>query len=323
MTSQSNDNHIRLVGSVAGIGSGLTKVAVGHGFDTIKVRMQTSSGSTQSALSVTRSIIRNEGVLALYKGVSSPAVGWTAIDSLLLGALHNYRLFLQRVTITTEINPENGLRRLSLFGHGVAGLFAGCTSSLLATPMELLKVNLQIQQQASVADRQFKGPIDVARRIVRTEGPLGLWRGFTGSLAQRCAFFWMFFGVEGFMRGFSHLSNYDIHARRLTDYVSPPLANFFAGGFASFAFWITAIAPDTVKNRMMSWPYPNPYSTIQASTRRPTFIGVARQIYTTDGYRGFFRGLGPCLLRAFPVNACAYFVYEGILNILGAEKTRH
>lgn len=39
-----------------------------------------------------------------------------------------------------------------------------------------------------------------------------------------------------------------------------------------------------------------------------------------EGAAGFFRGLGPCFLRAFPVNASALFVYEGTMRILGAEQ---
>jgi len=45
-------------------------------------------------------------------------------------------------------------------------------------------------------DRQFKGPIDCARRIIRQQGVFGLWSGFTGSLIFRANFFWMFLSVE-------------------------------------------------------------------------------------------------------------------------------
>lgn len=74
----------------------------------------------------------------------------------------------------------------------------------------------------------------------------------------------------------------------------------------------------------MAHPYPLPYP--QATTpnpaiiRSPSFLLVTRHIYTRDGWRGFFRGLGPCFLRAFPVNASAIFVYEGTMRILGAEQ---
>ncbi|CAK5280501.1 unnamed protein product [Mycena citricolor] len=56
--------------------------------------------------------------------------------------------------------------------------------------------------------------------------------------------------------------------------------------------------------------------------RRPSFISVAHQIHREEGLRGFYRGLTPCFIRAFPSNACAFFVYEGILRWLATEKTR-
>lgn len=64
--------------------------------------------------------------MALYKGATPPAVGWAAIDSVLLGSLHNYRLFLLRHGMTEEVSGTNGTR-LTLVAHGVAGLFAGLT----------------------------------------------------------------------------------------------------------------------------------------------------------------------------------------------------
>lgn len=57
-----------------------------------------------------------------------------------------------------------------------------------------------------------------------------------------------------------------------------------------------------------------------ASMIRPSFILTVRHIYSNQGVPGFFRGLGPCILRAFPVNACAFFVYEGLMRGLGAEQ---
>jgi len=71
----------------------------------------------------------------------------------------------------------------------------------------------------------------------------------------------------------------------------------------------------------MAHPYPLPYLTSSTSVMtRPSFLLIARRIYVRDGLGGFFRGLGPCFLRAFPVNASAIFVYEGTMRVLGAEK---
>ena len=56
------------------------------------------------------------------------------------------------------------------------------------------------------------------------------------------------------------------------------------------------------------------------SVSRPSAIAVAKTIIREDGVRGFTKGLAPVVLRAFPVNASALFVYEGIMGLLGAEK---
>lgn len=67
-----------------------------------------------------------KSIFALYKGSTPPAIGWTAIDSVLLGSLHNYRLFLIRHGMT-ELKPETETKRLTIPAHGIAGLFAGLT----------------------------------------------------------------------------------------------------------------------------------------------------------------------------------------------------
>ncbi|KAJ3572516.1 hypothetical protein NP233_g3028 [Leucocoprinus birnbaumii] len=277
-------------------------------------------GTYRGALDVLSKIVRNEGVFALYKGATPPAVGWAAIDSVLLGSLHNYRLFFLRQGMT-ESHPVSGRPRLTLLGHGVAGLFAGLTSAVIATPVELLKVKLQLQSQKAVSDRQFKGPIDCARQIIQNQGIFGMWSGFTGSLAFRANFFWMFLSVEALMRGFSRLEG--------TPYsMTTGTANFLSGGFASFVYWGMAIPADNIKNRMMAYPYPKPYPTqhpgsVNYTLKRPSFLTVARQTFAVDGVAGFYRGLTPTILRAFPVNASALFVYEGVMRLLGAEETRH
>lgn len=78
-------------------------------------------------------------------------------------------------------------------------------------------------------------------------------------------------------------------------------------------------------SRMMSQPLvvftgsPTDIAKVNQASR-PSFLAVSRGIYLRDGVRGFFRGLGPTFLRAFPVNASAFFVYEGMMRLMGAEQ---
>ncbi|KAF5385277.1 hypothetical protein D9615_001433 [Tricholomella constricta] len=234
----SQGGHLRIAGAFAGMGSGITKVAVGHGPDCNALLQEPI---VEHLMFFPKYYGTSQGVFALYKGATPPAVGWAAIDSLLLGSLHNYRLFLLRHGMT-ETTPASGAPRLTLMAHGFAGLFAGWTSTLIATPIELLKgfssiPNGHLPDMLMVFWSQASITVP---KIIRCQGILGMWSGFTGSLAFRSNFFWMFLSFEALMRGFSRLAG--------TPYeISTGAANFVSGGLGAFAFWGMAIPADNVK----------------------------------------------------------------------------
>jgi solute carrier family 25 (mitochondrial carnitine/acylcarnitine transporter), member 20/29 len=58
-------------------------MAVGHPFDTIKVRLQTSPKSRfKGPLDCVLQTLRKEGVRGVYKGATPPLVGWMFMDSM-------------------------------------------------------------------------------------------------------------------------------------------------------------------------------------------------------------------------------------------------
>lgn len=70
-------------GFIAGVFSGITKLAVGHPFDTVKVRLQTTDRTQfRGPLDCLLQTVRKEGLSGLYKGATPPLVGWMAMDSL-------------------------------------------------------------------------------------------------------------------------------------------------------------------------------------------------------------------------------------------------
>lgn len=46
-------------------------------------------------------------------------------------------------------------------------------------------------------------------------------------------------------------------------------------------------------------------------------LDAAKKIYAQHGATGFFRGITPCLLRAFPANGAAFVSYEYARELLG------
>jgi hypothetical protein len=78
---------------------------------------------------------------------------------------------------------------------------------------------------------------------------------------------------------------------------------------------------DVIKSKIQGTPLSNTHT--HTHTHTSTHIHtVARQIWEREGVRGFFKGLGPSLLRAFPVNAVTFIVYDSLLKRIqeGGEK---
>ncbi|CEG67114.1 hypothetical protein RMATCC62417_03583 [Rhizopus microsporus] len=279
----------RIRGFAAGMASGITKLVVGHPFDTVKIRMQTTSkadGRFKGPLDCFLKTIRHEGPSALYKGATPPLVGWMFMDSIMLGTLHNARMFMQR---------WNGDRPLSVFQHGLAGLAGGLTVSFVATPVEQIKARLQVQYDAGT--KVYKGPIDCIRQVVRNNGIFGLWQGLLPTMLFRSWFFVFW-------------SSYEVFTKELTKFnLSEGSVSFIAGGLSATAFWIGAFPSDVVKNRYMTQPDVSP-------KKFPTPTSVARFVYQTEGLRGFYRGFLPSFLRAFPTNASAVFMFEFVMGLL-------
>ncbi|CAJ0751631.1 11391_t:CDS:10, partial [Entrophospora sp. SA101] len=206
----------RIHGFIAGVASGVTKLTVGHPFDTIKVRLQTTgtTGRFKGPIDCLISTLRKEGFRALYKGATPPLIGWVFLDSIMLGSLHNYRLLLQG-------NDPNV--KLNVLQHSLAGGVA-----FFATPFEQVKARLQVQYDSTT--RTYNGPIDCVKKLVKNNGIVGLWRGLSGNLLFRSwlSVFWGSYEL------------YSIWLRKLN--LNEASINFLAGGL------------NTVKNRMMAQP---------------------------------------------------------------------
>ncbi|CAK7198742.1 hypothetical protein SEUCBS139899_001406 [Sporothrix eucalyptigena] len=296
-------------GFVAGVFSGVAKLSVGHPFDTIKVRMQTTSADRFSGpLSCLVQTVRNEGVRALYKGATPPLVGWMFMDSVMLGSLTMYKKLLGKHVFgldasATTAGAAAGGPALPSYGHGIAGIFSGFTVSFVAAPFEHLKARLQVQYAANKADRLYHGPLDCAGKIYRSHGIRGIYHGLGATMVFR-SFFFFWWG------------SYDVFSRLLNKHTSlpPALVNFWAGGLSAQVFWIVAYPSDVVKQRIMTDPLGGALN--DGTPRFPRWRDAAKAVYQESGYKGYWRGFLPSFLRAFPANAMALVAFEAVMRTL-------
>ncbi|KAL7959883.1 mitochondrial carrier domain-containing protein [Trichoderma compactum] len=318
-------------GFVAGVFSGIAKLSVGHPFDTVKVRLQTTRASRFSGpLQCVLQTVRNEGVTGLYKGATPPLVGWMFMDSVMLGSLNVYRrLMAQHVFGVGAWAPGAGsgasglgfgslMRALSSssptwssseashlppLGHGIAGIMAGATVSFIAAPVEHVKARLQIQYAARKAERLYSGPLDCIRKIYSHHGIRGIYHGLSATLLFRGFFFFWWGSYDMLSRAFRNNTN-----------LSTPAINFWAGGLSAQVFWLTSYPSDLVKQRVMTDPLGGGLG--DGERRFPRWRDAAVAVYRESGWRGYWRGFLPCFLRAFPANAMALVAFEGVMRTL-------
>ncbi|TLD23812.1 hypothetical protein PspLS_06743 [Pyricularia sp. CBS 133598] len=298
-------------GFVAGVFSGIAKLSVGHPFDTIKVRLQTTDASRfDGPLQCLLQTVRNEGFVGLYKGATPPLVGWMFMDSVMLGSLTVYRRLLRENIFSTPSPSRDPSIPVSMvadtlpaYGHGIAGVMAGSTVSFIAAPVEHVKARLQIQYAAKKSDRLYAGPIDCIRKIHRHHGIPGLYHGLSATLLFR-SFFFFWWG------------SYDLLSRWMKENtaLSAPAVNFWAGGLSAQVFWITSYPSDVVKQRIMTDPLGGGLGDGTPKFRR--WRDAAVTIYKEKGPMGYWRGFLPCFLRAFPANAMALVAFEGVMRSL-------
>lgn len=251
----------------------------------------------------------------LYKGATPPLVGWMFMDSIMLGSLTVYRrllaenIFAPHMPTATKSKHEPiagispAVAHLPPFGHGIAGIMAGCTVSFVAAPVEHVKARLQIQYAANKAERLYSGPVDCVRKIYRARGIRGVYRGLASTLLFR-SFFFFWWG------------SYDVLSRVLREHtnLSAPAVNFWAGGLSAQIFWITSYPSDVVKQRIMTDPLGHGLG--DGTPRFRSWADAARTVYAEAGWRGYWRGFLPCFLRAFPANAAALVAFEAVMRNL-------
>ncbi|XP_030175837.1 LOW QUALITY PROTEIN: mitochondrial basic amino acids transporter [Lynx canadensis] len=263
---------------LAGCAGGVAGVLVGHPFDTVKVRLQVQSMERpqyRGTLHCFQSIVKQESVLGLYKGLGSPLMGLTFINALVFGVQGNTLRALGRDT------PLNQF---------LAGAAAGAIQCVICCPMELAKTRLQLQDAGPA--RTYRGSLHCLAHIYRQEGLRGVNRGMASTLLRETPSFGVYF------------LSYDVLTRALGcepgDRLLVPKL-LLAGGTSGIVSWLSTYPVDVVKSRLC-----RPTGVRGAPALR-RLLDCVRQSYRHEGWRVFTRGLASHadLRRPSPVNAPA------------------
>ncbi|CAM1325433.1 SLC25A29 (predicted) [Pycnogonum litorale] len=280
---------------IAGCFGGIAGVAVGHPFDTVKVRLQTQDARNPKYTGMIhcfKQIIHQESVRGLYKGISSPMAGLAFINAIVFGVYGN--------TIKQFSDSD------SISTHFIAGSTAGLLQSFACSPMELAKTRMQIQGQGDKIQRGspsskaiVNGPVDCLRRLYKTDGLRGPFRGLSITLCREIPSLGMYFAVyEGLCKKL-------LDDREHTN----PFVILLSGSAAGMVSWVATYPIDVVKSRFQA----------DSDNRYKSIRDCCVKSYREEGWRVFTRGLNSTIARSIPTNAVTFFVVTYTLKFLSFE----
>lgn len=251
-----------------GAASAVSLVAVGYPFDTVKTRLQLQMHP--SMVHCFRNVAAKDGLLSLYRGAS---MAW---------AQHSCRLPVELAVFEWFTHRFQGTWGASYAG----GLLGGFASTLLVSPLSVIKVQMQM------VPKKYNSPPAAALAIWRAQGIKGFYRGFHTSLCVQVPYSTLFLGTYGLLR--------DAMPQGV---LSPMLA----GGLASIMTWTVLQPFDTLRTVSMS----QATATAAHNSTDRSLTSLLRRSMETCGPRGLWRGFAPVAVRALPSSGCSMLAYEG------------
>lgn len=325
-------SHNGFVKKIAGIAGKIIE----YPFDTVKVRLQSQPDRPPyhyaGPIDCFQKSLRAEGVRGLYRGISAPLVG-AAIETSSL--FFSYRI-AQSLLKATFPQPDQNTP-LSLKALIACGGTSGAFTSLLLTPIELIKCQMQVPLSSSSRGHKSPGPLSIITSIFRNHGILGFWHGQLGTLIREtggsAAWFGVYEGVSSSFRSRNQRrrtlpATADPHSTTQPQLL-PIWQQMVAGACAGVSYILGFFPADTIKSRMQTdttvalSPGTNTTTAITAVVgnkgpgRGTTFWASGVSLWRQQGIRGLYRGCGITVARAAPSSAFIFAIYEGLRGAYG------
>ena len=288
------DHHVNHAKEITvGAISGMVGKIFEYPFDTVKVRLQSSSiFANSSALDVIKYTYANEGFFkGFYQGIGAPLGGACVENAVLFYTYSLSTVFAKKYIASEEYNRAG----LPLGIKAACGGFSGFCVSFVLTPIELVKCKLQVANISSTGSSNSY--LTMIRRIVKEEGIIGLWKGSGSTMLREISGTAVWFGTYEYSK--SLFRSYR-HKDQLSDF---NLA--LSGALAGASFHLLAFPADTIKSNIQT------ADILDQNKNLTNLFKISKKIIgKPGGISNLYRGLPITLVRAIPSNAMIFFTYE-------------
>jgi len=281
----------KLIDFAAGASSGLVADGVTHPIDTIRTRLWVQGATNDSAgayrygglLNGFVTMVRNEGVVSLFKGFGSVALLTPLAHGLYFGSYEWAKQHLIR-------KQGNLLGVSDTTAIMTAGFFSNAVGALLWNPMDVVK-----QKQQALVGQLYNGPLDGLRQVYAEGGMRkGLMRGYMSGLATYGPFSAIYFLTYERFKTFCLGYTPELRTE-----------HFVAGGFMAGTVAAVATAPiDLIKTR------------IQVCSGYDGVVQSGARILKEEGLRVFTKGIGARVIWVAPGCAITIAIFEDVRNAL-------
>jgi solute carrier family 25 citrate transporter 1 len=273
-------------GIIAGGITGGIEICITYPTEYIKTQLQLDEkkGKYKGIFDCAKQTIKEKGVGGLYRGLSVLVYGSIPKSAVRFGAFEQFKQ--QLVDEKGNLAPSSRL---------LCGLGAGVSEAILAvTPMETVKVKF-INDQRS-ANPKFKGFYHGVRCIIAEQGIRGCYQGVTATIMKQ--------GSNQAIRFYVMESMKDWY--REGD-PKKPVPKLLVGAFGALAGATSVVGNtplDVVKTRMQG---------LEASRYKNT-LDCAKQIWTKEGPRAFYKGTIPRMSRVCLDVAITFMIYDSFME---------
>jgi solute carrier family 25 carnitine/acylcarnitine transporter 20/29 len=222
--------------------------------------------------------------------------------------------------------------RLNTFLAGSAGGVLQCT---VLVPSEVIKVAMQTtalhaqtasgEAAAALTGNAFDQTRQTIQQIYRAEGFKGFYKGLGATAVRDIPSIGIYFFIYKNARDMlGKLEARGAKAEPGTVVVPcepSSFATIMAGGLAGTLSWFLIYPLDVIKT--VTQVSTAPVAPGMKAYKDMNSIEVGVSLFRQYGIQSFYRGLGPTLLRAFPVNATTFYFYELFKVMLDGPAEAH
>ena len=273
--------------AIGGLSAGIVGTVIGYPLDLVKTRMQTFGGADLSIVGVAGNIVRNEGFLALYKGIAPPLISLSILNTINFSQYCFFREFY---------GGQAGWD----YRNGLAGLSGAPITASVSTVENLVKTQMQLD---NVSARRYTGSWNCVQSLVRAHGISILYTGHTINTLREATFLGTYFYCYEGLR--EHVSLF----------VPTQVAIPVAGGCSGAVAWFVSFPLDCVRAGVQGQNLD--------SLNRPSAWHVLSNLISERGIRGLYSGVSPSIVRAFLVSGSRFSAYEGALWLLRGGRDVH